>query len=333
MGIKDIMYNNIKKGEKKMKIVILESLGINDEELAKVTKPLVDNGHDLVVYEDKVDEDTLKTRVKDADILVLANMPLSGAVIEAAEKLKYISVAFTGFDHIDLEKAKEKGVKVSNAGGYSTNSVAELAFGLMIGLLRNMVILDDVVREGGTKAGYGQFDLKGKTLGVLGTGAIGACVAELGLAFGCNVIAYSRSEKQELINKGVKYMPLEEVLKLSDIVTIHMPLTEKTRGMINKDRLKLMKPTSLLINTGIGPIVDNDALAKALEEGTIAGAGIDRVDMEPPIPTDYPLLNAPNTIIVPHIGFATEEALVRRAEITFNNIVKWEKGEQENIVL
>ena len=316
-----------------MKIVILESLGISDEELAKVTKPLVDSGHEIVSYEDKVDEETLKTRVKDADILVIANMPLSGDVIEAAENLKYISVAFTGYDHVDLEKCKEKGIKVSNAGGYSTNSVAELAFGLMIGLLRNMVVLDGVLREGGTRQGYGQFDLKGKTLGVLGTGEIGSAVAELGLAFGCKVIAYSRTEKQELIDKNVEYMSLEEVLKASDIVTIHMPLTDKTKGMINKERLELMKPTSLLINTGIGPIVDNDALAKALEDGVIAGAGLDRVDMEPPIPADYPLLDAPNTIIVPHIGFATVEALIRRAEITFNNIIKWEKGEQENIVL
>ena len=317
-----------------MKIVILESLSISDEELTKLTKPLIDNGHELVAYDDgKVDEDTLKTRVKDADILVIANMPLSGEVIDAADKLKYISVAFTGFDHIDLDKCKEKGIKVSNAGGYSTNSVAELAFGLMIGLLRHIVVLDDVVRVEGTKQGYGQSDLKGKTLGILGTGEIGSAVAKLGLAFGCNVIAYSRSEKAELLDKGVKYMPLEEVLKTSDIVTIHMPLTDETKGMINKDRLELMKATSLLINTGIGPIVDNNALAKALEDGVIAGAGLDRLDMEPPIPTDYPLLNAPNTIIVPHIGFATREALVRRAEITFNNIVKWEKGEQENIVI
>ena len=128
-------------------------------------------------------------------------------------------------------------------------------------------------------------------------------------------------------------MPLEELLKLSDIVTIHTPLTNETKGMINEDRLGLMKATSLLINTGIGPIVDNNALAKALEEGIIAGAGIDRTDMEPPIPADYPLLHAPNTIIVPHIGFATEEALIRRADITVNNIIKWEKGEQENIVI
>lgn len=317
-----------------MKIVVLESLGINDEELSKITKPLTDNGHELVVYDDgRTDEDTLKTRVKDAEILVIANMPLSGDVIDAAEKLKYISVAFTGFDHIDLDKCKEKGIQVSNAGGYSTNSVAELVFGLTIGLLRNIVPLDDLVREEGTRKGYGQFDLKGKTLGILGTGEIGSAVAELGLAFGCNVIAYSRSEKPELLDKGVEYMSLEEVLKASDIVTIHMPLTDETKGMISKDRLELMKPTSLLINTGIGPIVDNNALAEALEEGTIAGAGLDRVDMEPPIPTDYPLLDVPNTIIVPHVGFATEEAMIRRAKITFNNIVKWEKGGQENIVL
>lgn len=316
-----------------MKIVILESLGIDDEKLTRITQPLADKGHELVPYDDKADENTFKTRVKDADILVVANMPLRGDVIDAAEKLKFISVAFTGYDHIDLDKCKEKGIKVSNAGGYSTNSVAELAFGLMIGLLRNIVVLDDAARKEGTKKGYGQFDLKGKTLGVLGTGEIGGAVAELGLAFGCSVIAYSRSENPELSKRGVKYMPLEEVLKKSDIVTIHMPLTKETKGMISKDRIKLMKPTSLLINTAIGPIVDNNALAEALHDGTIAGAGLDRVDMEPPIPMDYPLLDAPNTIIVPHIGFATEEALVRRAEITFNNIIKWEKGEQENIVL
>ena len=316
-----------------MKIVVLESLGINDEELDKVTKPLTDRGHELIVYEDKADDETLKDRVKDAEILVIANMPLSGEVIEAAEKLKYISVAFTGYDHIDLDKCKEKGIEVSNAAGYSTNSVAEIVFGLIIGLLRDIVVLDGVAREQGTKDGYPQFDLKGKTLGVLGTGEIGSEVADLGLAFGCEVIAYSRTEKQELLDKGVEYMPLDEVLKQSDIVSIHTPLTDETRGMISKDKLELMKPTSLLINTGVGPVVDNDALAQTLKDGTIAGAGLDRVDMEPPIPADYPLLDAPNTIIIPHIGFATEEALVRRAEITIDNIVQWEDGEQENIVL
>ncbi len=316
-----------------MKIVILESLSINNEELDKVIKPLVDSGHELVVYNDKVDDEELKLRVKDADVLVIANMPLSGEVIEAAEKLKYIAVAFTGVDHVDLNKCKEKAIKVSNAAGYSNNSVAELAFGLMISLLRNIVILDDVVREGGTKEGYGQFDLKGKTLGVLGTGEIGSVVAEIGLAFGCKVIAYNRSENSSLVDKGVKYHSLEEVLKNSDIVTIHMPLTNETKNLINKEKLELMKDTAFLINAARGPIVDNNALAKALEDGVIAGAGIDVFDMEPPIPLDYPLLEAPNTILIPHIGFATEEAMVRRAEITIRNIIKWEEGKQENIII
>lgn len=316
-----------------MKIVILESLGIDKKEFDRITQPLVDSGHELVAYEDKVDDEGLKARVRDADVIVLANMPLSGEVIAAAEKAKFISVAFTGYDHVDLEIAKKMGIKVSNAGGYSTNSVAELAIALMISLLRNMVVLEGVVREGGTKAGYSQSDLMGKTLGILGTGAIGSYVAELGLAFGCKVIAYSRSENPRLLNQGVEYMPLDEVLKASDIVSIHTPLTVETRGMINEEKLRLMKPTSLLINTGIGPVVDNAALAKALHEGIIGGAGLDRVDMEPPIPQDYPILSAPNVVIMPHIGFATSQALARRAEITFNNITSWEKGEQENIVL
>ena len=317
-----------------MKIVILESLGINDEELNSISKPLTDNGHELVVYDDgKLDDETIKVRIKDAEVLVLANTPLSGDVIEAAEKLKYISIAFTGYNHIDLEKCKEKGIKVSNAAGYSTNSVAELTFGLITALLRNIVPLDAITREGGTKNGYRQTDLNGKTLGILGTGDIGSAVAKLGLAYGCKVIAYNRSVKQELVDKGVEYKSLDHVLKASDIVTLHIPLTAETKNLIDKDKLALMKTSSFLINTAIGPIVDHDALAAALHNGTIAGAGLDRVEMEPPVPTDYPILSAPNTVLVPHIGYATEEAMVRRAEITFNNIVTWEKGKQENTVI
>ena len=147
------------------------------------------------------------------------------------------------------------------------------------------------------------------------------------------MIAWNRSEKPELVQKGVTYMPLESVLKESDIVSLHTPLTDETRHLINAERLQMMKPTSILINTAVGPVVDNNALAEALHKGTIAGAGLDRTDMEPPIPADYPLLGAPNTLIVPHVGYATDEALERRADITFNNIRQWEQGAQENTVL
>lgn len=316
-----------------MKIVMLQSLGISAAKLESLKTPFLDRGHEFVTYDAPADDGTLKERVKDADIIIVANIPLSGEVIAAAQNLKFISVAFTGFDHINLEQCKKQGVKVSNAGGYSTRSVAEIAFGLMISVLRSMVPLEAIAREGGTKDGYRQTDLYGKTLGVLGTGAIGAAVAELGLAFGCDVVAYNRSEKPELVEKGVKYMPLDDVLKASDILSIHVPLTGETKHLINKERLELMKPTSILINTAVGPIVDSDALAQALRDGVIAGAGIDRPDVEPPIPADYPLFDAPNTVIMPHIGYATDEALERRADITFGNIAQWEAGKQENIVL
>src|SRR5699024_140181 len=265
-------------------------------------------------YEDKTEDiEVLKDRVKDAEILVIANMPLKGEVISAAENLKMISVAFTGVDHVDLDVCKEEDIKVSNAAGYSTSSVAELAYGLIISLLRNIVPLDEVTRLGQTAAGYSQFDLSGKNLGVIGTGAIGSKVAEIGLAFGCNVFAYNRSEKDELKKLGVKYLTLDELLKESDIVTIHLPNTKETEGLINKTKIRLMKPTALLINTARGPIVDNNALAQALKDGKIAGAGVDVFDMEPPLPKDYPLLNAPNIVVTPHIGFATKEAMIRRA--------------------
>jgi len=317
-----------------MKIVIVECLGISDEEFKRISKPLADSGHELVLYTDgKLDDETLKERIKDADAIAIANTPLSGEVIDTAKNLKFIAVAFTGYNHIDLDKCQERGIKVSNAAGYSTASVAEITFGLIISLLRSMGPAEAAARNGGTKAGFTQLDLKGKTLGVLGTGSIGGTVAEIGLAFGCKVIAYNRSEKPALISKGVEYKPLDEVLKESDIVTLHTPLTDETKHLIDKDKLALMKPSAYLINTAVGPVVDNAALAEALHKGTIAGAGLDRVDMEPPVPADYPILSAPNVVLLPHIGYATDEAMVRRAEITFTNIVKWENGEQENVVL
>src|SRR5699024_9947346 len=158
-----------------MKIVVLESLGLPEEEVRSIAKPITNKGHELVVYEDKTEDiEVLKDRVKDAEILVIANMPLKGEVISAAENLKMISVAFTGVDHVDLDVCKEEDIKVSNAAGYSTSSVAELAYGLIISLLRNIVPLDEVTRLGQTAAGYSQFDLSGKNLGVIGTGAIGS---------------------------------------------------------------------------------------------------------------------------------------------------------------
>ncbi|WIV11738.1 2-hydroxyacid dehydrogenase [Proteiniborus sp. MB09-C3] len=317
-----------------MKIAVLEPLGITEKEIRAIAKPITDKGHELIIYNDKVTEiEALKERTKDMDVVVLANMPLKGEVIESSDKLKLISVAFTGVDHVDLEVCKENHIVVSNSAGYSTPSVSELTYGLIISLLRNIVPLDDASRKGKTMTGFNQADLYGKTLGVIGTGAIGKRVAEIGLAFGCKVLAYNRTENEELKNKGVTYLPLEELLGESDIVTIHLPLTKDTRGLIDARKLKLMKENALLINTARGPIIDNKALAEALKNGQLGGAGIDVFDMEPPLPLEYSLLGSPNTVLTPHIGFATKEAMKRRAQITFENIICWLDGNPQNRVI
>ena len=316
-----------------MKIIILEPLAVEKDVLKDMAKYITDEGHELVIYDSIAkDDEEAKERVKDADALIIANSPLNREVIESAKNLKMIAVAFTGVDHLDLDACKDNNIAVSNAAGYSTSSVAELAYGLMIDLYRNVLPLDRVTRDGLTKAGYRQRDLYGKTLGVVGTGAIGSHVANIGLAFGCEVIAYNRSENEELKSKGVRYLGLEELLKTSDIVTIHLPLNDDTNRLIGKEELEMMKKDSIIINTARGPIVDNDALADALNEGVISGAGIDVFDIEPPLNVDEKLLSAKNCIVTPHIGFATEEAMVRRADITFDNIDAWIKGNQKNII-
>ncbi|WP_416175876.1 2-hydroxyacid dehydrogenase [Clostridium sp.] len=315
-----------------MKISVIEPLGLSEEELRNIARPITDKGHELVIYNKKVsDPAVLKDRVKDSDVIVLANMPLKGEVIKAAEKLKMISIAFTGVDHVDLKSCR-KDVVVSNAAGYSTDSVAELSIGLVLSLLRNIVPLDKCTRDGKTKEGYSQRDLSGKTFGVVGTGNIGSAVCKLAKAFGCKVIAYNRSEKEELKKIGVKYVTLDKLLSESDVVSIHLPQNENTKGLISAEKIALMKDTAILVNAARGPIVDNDALAKALESGKIAGAGIDVFDSEPPLQSSYSLLHAPNTVLTPHIGFATKEAMVRRAHITFENIIKWMDGKPQNLV-
>ena len=322
-----------RKGVIRLKITVLEPLGVTEEEIREIAKPITDEGHELVIYDEQTsDVEVQKERVKDTDVLVIANSPLKGEVIKSADNLKMLSVAFTGVDHVDLQACKEKDVLVCNAAGYSTPAVAELAFGMIISLLRNIVPLDEVTRKGGTMEGYSQREFHGKTLGVVGTGAIGSRVAHIGLAFGSEVIAYNRSESEELKAKGVEYKSLEDVFKESDIISIHLPLTDQTKGIISEDILNLMKEDALLINTARGPIVDNEALAEVLTEGKIAGAGIDVFDMEPPLPNDYSLLHTDSTVLAPHIGFASQEAMVRRADIVFSNISLWKEGKPANVI-
>lgn len=317
-----------------MKIVVLEPLGVKEAYIEQLAQGLKAAGHEFVYHGTKVtDTPSLISRGKDADILVIANMPLKGEVIEGCPNVKYIAVAFTGVDHVDLETCKKKGIAVSNAAGYSTNAVAELVFGLAIGLYRSIPACDGRSRTGGTKDGLVGPELNGKTMGIVGTGAIGRRVAAIAAAFGCKLLAYSRSKRPELEALGVSYVSLEELMERSDIVSLHVPVTPETKGLIGRDMLARMKKNAILINTARGPVVDNQALAEALKNHQIAGAGIDVFDMEPPIPADYALLEAPNTILTPHVAFATLEAMEIRADITVSNIEHWLAGDQINVIL
>lgn len=314
-----------------MNIVLLESLGISDDLLEKYKKDLINKGHNFNIFEKTTDTEKLIEQSKDADILIIANMPLKGEVIKECKNLKFIDIAFTGVDHVDVKTAKSMGIELSNASGYSNTSVAELTLCLMLALLRNVPQVDNRAREGKTKDGLVGFELKGKTVGIIGTGAIGSEVARLCNAFGCKIIAYNGfSNKQD--TDLIKYMPLKELLTQSDIVTLHCPATEQSKNLINKETIKYMKKSAILINAARGAVVNSNDLAEALNEERIAGAGIDVFETEPPLDKNHPLLNSKNTIVTPHIAFASKESMEKRAEIVFRNIDMWLNGEQINKV-
>lgn len=316
-----------------MKIVVMEPLGVALEKINALAAALQAAGHEFVYYTSKeTQQDKLLARVQDADIIMLANQPLSAEIINGCPKLKMLSVAFTGVDHIALAACRARNILVCNAAGYSTNAVAELTFGLAISVIRNIVPCDARCRRAETKDGLVGFELFGKTFGVVGTGAIGARVAKIAAAFGCRVLAYSRTEKQELVDAGVQYVSLEELLEQSDFVSLHVPLTDATRGLINAEAIAKMKQGAVLLNTARGPVVDSAALAEALNAGKLAGAGIDVFEGEPPIAKEHPLCSAKNTVLTPHVAFASREALETRADIVFANIEKWLAGAPQNIV-
>lgn len=312
-----------------MKIVLLESLSVNNDVLHSYVTDLQSKGHTFEAFERTDDSKVLISQAKDADVLILANMPLKGEVIRACKNLKFIDIAFTGVDHVDIEAAKEMEIAVSNASGYSNDSVAEWTLGMMLTLLRNVPQVDKRAREGKTKAGLVGNLLKGKTIGIVGTGAIGMTTAHLCSAFGCKIIAYngfSHKQNTDLIT----YLPLKEMLEQSDIVALHCPLTDKSRNLINKEAISYMKSSAILINAARGGVVNSKDLADALNEGRIRAAGIDVFENEPPLDVNHPLLHSKNTIVTPHIAFATEESMEKRAQIVFDNLKNWIEGRQIN---
>lgn len=313
-----------------MKLVIIEPLGVEEEKLLSLAKEKLADKVEIVYYNTRVtDTATLTERAKEADILAFSNLPFKKEVLENCPNLKMISVAFTGVDHVAMDYCKERGIMVCNCAGYSNTAVSELVFGLALSLYRYIVECNTVIRQEKDKTGLIGLELEGKKFGVVGFGAIGSRTAMLAKAFGCQVYGYNRSPKQM---EGVTMTDLDTLLSECDIVSLHVPLSDSTRGLINEDKLALMKPGAILINTARGPVVDSAALAQALKEGKIAGAAVDVFETEPPIAQDHPLLNCPNLVATPHVAFATKEALYKRAIIVFENIVKYLEGCPQNVM-
>lgn len=313
-----------------MKVVIMESLAVSQAVLAKLKENFENNGHTFVQYEKTSDIPTLIQQAKDADVMMIANMPMPSQVISACENLKFISVAFTGVDHIDLEAAKAKGIAVSNASGYSDQSVAEMVLGMALALGRNIVTVEQRCRNGETKDGLVGWELKGKTVGIIGLGRIGLRTAQLFKAFGCDILTSYPSERGKEI---AALVDMDVLLAKSDIVTLHCPLKDSTRSLINAKQLAKMKKTAILINAARGPVVVAQDLANALNNEVIAGAGVDVFDKEPPLDMSEPLLNCKNCLVTPHVAFATKESMVLRAQIVFDNLSAWMDGCQKNIIL
>lgn len=302
-----------------MKIVFLEPLGLSVEKIENECKVLKSLGHEIVIYPDRCPEKNIE-RVSDADIVVESNMPLRKDFFDACPNLKMLSIAFTGLDHIDMQECDKRGIVVNNAAGYSTEAVAEEVICMMIGLYRNVIENDRITRNCESQALSPGREISNKTVGVIGLGAIGQRTAKLAQAFGCKVIAWNRTSKDI---DGVTMVDKETLLKESDIITLHIALNDETRNFITAKEIELMKSSAIIINAARGPIINTDDLADALKNGRISGAALDVFDTEPPLDKSNPLLELPNTMLMPHIGFATKEAFVLRLGIVIKNVERF----------
>lgn len=315
-----------------MKISLIEPLGVPENVIHELAGELIKAGHEFCYYDTKTtDKQELIERSKDSDVVMIANNPYPDEAVQAAEKLKMLAVAFTGIDHVGLAACKRKGVTVCNCAGYSNETVAELTVGLAIDVLRHILPADRAVRSGGTSAGLMGKEICGRTVGIVGTGRIGVRVAQLFGAFGANLLGYARHESEEATAAGIRFVSLPELLKQSDIVSLHLPLNAETRKSFGKEQFGQMKPGAVFLNCARGAIVDNQALADALNSGRLAGAGVDVFDAEPPIPADDPLLHAKNIVLTPHVAFNSEESMRRRAKIEFDNVSAFLAGKPKNV--
>lgn len=317
-----------------MKIVFLErnTLGLD------VDLSYFQELGEVIFYGGSCEEENA-ARIRDADVIVANKIPMNEALLKDASNLKLICLTATGTNNIDFAYTSSRGIAVANVKGYSTASVVQHTFAMLFYLLEKLPYYDHFVKSGEYIRSdiFSHFDVKfhelaGKTFGIIGLGEIGRGVAQIARLFGCHIIYYSTSGKNN--NPDYQQVDLEELLKISDIVSIHAPLNQKTLNLIGEEELKLMKESAILLNLGRGPIVNQEALAKALEENWIEAAGLDVLTQEP-MAEDNPLIKIQDStrlLITPHIAWATIEARSRCAREVFENIRSFLRGEERNIV-
>lgn len=318
-----------------MKTVILDGYTENPGDLS--WDWIKEAGSELTVY-DRTDSSQIVERAKDAEILVTNKCKITGEIIEKLPKLKYIQVIATGYNVIDTDKAREKGIIVCNIPAYSTNGVAQLVFSFLLEMMQQVSVHSESV-HGGEWTACPNFcyqktkltELAGKTMGIIGFGKIGQAVAKIANAFSMNVLAYAPRPEKYTAFSDVKFVSLEELRKESDIITLHCPQTHETENLVNGEFISQMKDGAYLINTARGGIIDEYAVSNALKTGKLAYFGADVLSSEPP-KADNPLLGCKNCLITPHIAWANFEARTRLMNIFKANFKAYIENEPINVV-
>jgi glycerate dehydrogenase len=315
------------------RIVVLDGYTLNPGDLS--WEPLEQFG-DCSIYE-RTPAEEIVARARPAEIVLTNKTQLSEKSIEQLPRLKYIGVLATGYNIVDITAAAERDIVVANVPTYGTDSVAQMVFAHLLNLTQRVGEHALSVRQGAWTAcpdfcywNWPLGELSGKTLGIVGLGRIGLATARIGLAFGMRILAHDPCVS-ETPQAEVALTDLDDLFRRSDVISLHCPLTDDNAGLVSADRLGLMKSTAMLINTSRGPLVDEQALADALNEGRIAGAGLDVLSVEPP-PADNPLLRAENCFITPHIAWATHAARSRLLATAIDNVRAYLSGQPSNVV-
>jgi glycerate dehydrogenase len=316
-----------------MKIVILDGYTMNPGDLS--WEPFYELGE--VAYFDRTPKELTPERIGQAEIVLTNKVVVNREIIESAPNIRFIGVLATGYDVVDVAVAREKNICVSNIPSYSSSSVAQLVFAHLLAHCNRVEHHDAYIKNGGwCRSAYDSFfitpqtELAGKTLGVVGYGNIGSKVAQIALGFGMKVLISNRSVKTGL-PEGITQVPIEDLFRESDVVSLHCPLTENTLRFVNRSLIGLMKKSALLINTSRGKLIEEDDLALALNNGDIAGASLDVLSVEPPDP-DNPLLSAKNCILTSHLGWSTYEARSRLMDMALENVKAFLGGNPINLV-